>query len=178
MLRDGDTFSRIVKEELARVPVDGHAAAYWEAVALRRFLPPRSKAPDGTFSAEPFVLRRLFYLMKQGSGVRPTVSGKAAGVRHHARGRISPPIKGGPASPSLSLLRNSPACRRGFLRGAFMARGSVSSPVRTHHLEVALPDRKDASFIRSLIVKEDLRCGMVQRRSAWVIYLKDGDEIS
>ncbi|MEX0974689.1 MAG: DNA-binding protein WhiA [Bacillota bacterium] len=175
---DIDTFSRTVKEELARTPVNGHSQAYWEAVALRRFIPARSLDPDGTFSAEPFLLRRLFYLMKQGSGVRPSVSGRAAGTRHHARGRISPPAKGESSEPPPALLRDSPACRRGFLRGVFMARGSVASPTRTHHLEMALPARKDALFVRSLLSKEELRCGMVQRRSAWVVYLKDGDEIS
>ncbi len=59
-----------------------------------------------------------------------------------------------------------------------MSRGSVSSPTRTHHLEMALPARKDALFVRSLLAREELRGGLVQRRSSWVVYLKDGDEIS
>jgi len=43
---------------------------------------------------------------------------------------------------------------------------------------MALPYRKDAGLVRSLMAKEGLRGGMVQRRSNWVVYLKDGDEIS
>lgn len=174
---DRDTFSRTVKEELARVPVKGHSQAYWEAVALRRFLPAKSKSPDGSFAAEPFLLRRLFYLMKQGSGVRPSMVG-SGGSGHRAKGRLSLPPRGESGGPSLDLLRDSPVCRRGFLRGAFLARGSVASPTRTHHLEMAFPARKDALFVRSLLLKEDLGGGLVQRRSAWVVYLKDGDEIS
>jgi len=175
---DLDTFSRTVKEELARVPVDGHSTAYWEAAALRRFLPARSKDGDGTFTAEPFVLRRLFYLMKQGSGVRPTVIGPSQRGKRQARGKIPPPAQGDPAEPSLTAIRNNPSSRRAFLRGVFLARGSVSSPTRTHHLEVALPARKDALFVRSLMAKEGFRAGLVQRRSNWVVYLKDGDDIT
>jgi len=173
-----DTFSRTVKDELARVPVDGHSAAYWEAVALRRFLPTRSNESDGTFSAEPFILRRLFYLMRQGSGVRPTMFGASPGTRHQARGRLPPPSKGENPEPPLEAVKGNPNCRRAFLRGVFLARGSVSSPVRTHHLEMALPARKDAVFIRSLLSREELGGGLIQRRSNWVVYLKDGDEIS
>jgi hypothetical protein len=172
-----DTFSRTVKEELARVLVDGHLAAYWEAAALRRFLPSRSKESDGTFTAEPFVLRRLFYLMKQGSGVRPTVVGSSLRGRRQARGKIPPAQEDG-AEPSVDGIRGNPDCRRAYLRGVFLARGSVSSPTRTHHLEMALPARKDALFVRSLLSKEGLRAGLVVRRSNWVVYLKDGDDIT
>lgn len=173
---DLDTFSRTVKEELARVPVDGHSAAYWEAVALRRFLPARSKEPD-TFSTEPFVLRRLFYLMRQGSGVRPTMFGATPGTKYQARGHLPPP-KGDASEPQFEAVKGNPKCRRAFLRGVFMARGSVSSPTRTHHLEIALPARKDAIIVRSLLTREELGGGLVQRRSNWVVYLKDGDEIA
>ncbi len=174
-----DTFSRSVKEELARVPVDGHSAAYWEAVALRRFLPARPKDAEGTFSTEPFVLRRLFYLMKQGSGVRPTMFGASPGRRYQARGHLPPPLIGeNPDSSAAEAVKGNPTLRRAFLRGVFLARGSVSSPVRTHHLEMALPARKDAVFVRSLLVNEELGGGLVKRRSNWVVYLKDGDEIS
>ncbi len=41
-----------------------------------------------------------------------------------------------------------------------------------------MPARKDALLVRSLLSKENLRCGLVERRSAWVAYLKDGDDIS
>jgi len=176
---DQDTFSRTVKEELARVPVKGHSQAYWEAFALRKFLPARSRnAADGSFSAEPFVIRRLYYLMKQGSGVQASISRAIAGNRRRTGGRILPAKPGEPAGPSLGRLKESAACRRGFLRGVFLARGSVASPARAHHLEIALPARKDALLVRSLLSKEELRCGLVGRRSAWVVYLKDGDDIA
>jgi len=43
---------------------------------------------------------------------------------------------------------------------------------------MALPARKDALFVRSLLSKEGLRAGLVVRRSNWVVYLKDGDDIT
>lgn len=159
--------------------MNGHSQAYWEAFALQKFLPPKARdEADGSFSADPFVIRRLYYLMKEGVGVRPYVSRAPERGRLHARGRWVPPTGTGKGSPPLAGLKDSVACRRAFLRGAFLARGSVSSPRRTHHLEIALPARKDALLVQSLLLREDMRCGLVQRRSAWVIYLKDADDIS
>jgi hypothetical protein len=175
---DTDTFSRTVKEELARTPVRGRSQAYWEAVALRRFLPRRVKgASDGSFEAEPFLIRRLYYLKKHGSGAQPSVFGTVPGNRRRARGRIAP-SSDGPAGPPPGRLRESASSRRGFLRGVFLARGSVSSPTRAHHLEMAMRARKDALLVRSLLSKEGLRSGVVERRSAWVVYLKHGDDVA
>ena len=176
---DKGTFSRAVKEELSRVPVKGHSQAYCEAFALRRFLPSRSRdASDGSVPAEPFLIRRLFYLMKQGSGVRPSIRRPSGRGMRRARGRIATSPRDEAGDPPAQLLLRSAGCRRGFLRGVFLARGSVASPSRNHHLEVALPARKDALHVRSLLAREDLKSGLVQRRSSWVVYLKGGDDIS
>lgn len=175
---DKDTFSRAVKEELSRVPIKGHSQAYCEAFALRRFLPSRSRdASDGSVPAEPFLIRRLFYLMKQGSGVRPSIRRPSGRGRRRARGRIATSPRDEAGDPPALLLRSA-KCRRGFLRGVFLARGSIASPSRNHHLEVALPARKDALHVRSLLAREDLKSGLVERRSSWVVYLKGGDDIS
>ena len=174
-----DTFSSEVKEELARVPVKGRTQAYWEALALKRFLPARRpRAGDGSLSAELFVVRRFYQLTKQVSGVRPTVLATDPSSETRGKKRIVPAPEAILGSTPLGRLRESAACRRAFLRGVFLARGSVASPSRAYHLEMALRSAKDAFLVRSLLLKEGLQSGLVRRRSSWVVYIKDGDDVA
>lgn len=186
-MRDGkDTFSRAAKEELARVVVKGRAPAYWETLALRRYLAPRAiKAAEASVPAEPFLMRRLFYLVKQGGGETSLYSAKnRSGNKKTASGRstrrLRSKIRTVPDGyrPSFDILVSNVACRRAFLRGAFLARGSVSSPVRNHHLEIAMPTSVDGALVRSLMDIEELKGGLIRRRSSHVAYLKDADEIA
>ncbi|HHW15458.1 MAG TPA: DNA-binding protein WhiA [Firmicutes bacterium] len=69
-------------------------------------------------------------------------------------------------------------CRKAYLRGAFLARGSVTDPERGYHLELALeaPD-----FLRALLgVAEGFNFAFhrSERKGEQVLYLKDADEIA
>lgn len=177
---DRDTFSRLVKEELARVEVRSRTAAFWEAAALGRFLSSaRNPSEEAVISADPYLIRRIYYLVKRGSGLSPSLRQKPGITR--GRGARRKIITSAPRPyterPALGLLSRNALCRRAYLRGSFLSRGSVSSPVRSHHLEFALPGKKDASLVQSLLHKENLKAGLVQRRTSWVVYLKDAGEI-
>lgn len=185
MRDEKDTFSRSTKEELARVEARGRAQAYWETLALRRYLPPRASGnPDASVPAEPFLMRRLFSLVKQGGGETSLFRRPGSGSKKTLEGRTTRRIKGkvraatDSIQPPADVLLSNAGCRRAFLRGAFLARGSVSSPVRNHHLEIALPSAKDGLLIQSLMNKEGLKGGLIRRRSSWVAYLKDADQIA
>ena len=164
-----DTFSRTLKEELSRVEITGTTQAYWEHYAITslldgkargqatkiRTIPNQHSAQLSThrLHVKPYLLRRLFYLRKNLSGAEAVRNGQL---------------------DELDDTQN----RRSFLRGVFLAKGSLISPVRGHHLEIALPTQSLAQLVRKLIAGEGLKSGIVKRRSAWVVYLKDADQIS
>lgn len=177
---DRDTFSRLVKEELAKVEVKSRTAASWEAAALGRFLSSaRNPSEEAVISADPYLIRRIYYLVKRGSGLSPSFRQKPriTGGRGTRRKIITSAPRPFTQRPALGLLSRNALCRRAYLRGSFLSRGSVSSPVRSHHLEFALPEKKDALLLQSLLHKETLKAGLVQRRTSWVVYLKDAGEI-
>ena len=177
-MKDKDSFSGEVKEELAGVPVKGRSQAYWEALALRRFLPTKPRrAAEGLLSAEPFLIRRFYQLLKQASDLRLVLGPDVAREPRGKRRVISPSDRALAAFP-VGRLKESALCRRAFLRGAFLARGYVSSPTRSYHLEIALRSSKDALLVRLLLHKEGLEAGLVRRRSSYVVYIKDGDQIA
>ena len=69
-------------------------------------------------------------------------------------------------------------CRRAFLRGAFLAAGSMSDPEKSNHLEFVCLDEKSASLLQDLLPSFDIESRVVKRRKYFVVYLKEGDQIA
>jgi len=69
--------------------------------------------------------------------------------------------------------------RRAYLRGSFLARGSLNDPKNgDYHLEITTSSQNDALFIQRLMNSFELNAKIVKRRNDYVIYLKDISSIS
>ena len=68
-------------------------------------------------------------------------------------------------------------CKRAFLRGAFMACGSVTNPEKEYHVEFVSSDEGFALAFLRFLHKNGLNAKMVARKSQHVIYLKEADAI-
>ncbi len=65
-------------------------------------------------------------------------------------------------------------CKASYLRGAFLAKGSVNDPSKSdYHLEMYTGNEKEALFIQRVMNSFDLNAKIVKRRTDLVIYLKD-----
>jgi len=65
-----------------------------------------------------------------------------------------------------------------FIRGAFLAKGSVNDPAgKNSHLEIASSEGGDVIFIQSLLVDYDLNARISKRNNYLVLYLKSISEI-
>ena len=69
-------------------------------------------------------------------------------------------------------------CRMAFLRGVFLASGSVTDPQKEYHLEFVLGDEAFAAAVARLIGRFDLSAGMGRRRQAALVYLKGQSAIT
>lgn len=87
----------------------------------------------------------------------------------------------GEVMEELSVVRNivirENCCKRAFLRGAFLASGSMSDPEKFYHFEVACATRKKAEQIQKIMQCFGLDAKIVQRKKAHVVYLKEGAQI-
>ena len=63
-------------------------------------------------------------------------------------------------------------CRMSFLRGVFLACGSVTDPEREYHLEFVLGDEAFAVALQKLIARFGLTASLGQRRQMKLLYLK------
>lgn len=68
-------------------------------------------------------------------------------------------------------------CKRAFIRGAFMAAGSISDPNRSYHFEIKCSSEKKAEQLINLLKKYDIEGKMVARKGNYVVYLKEGEGI-
>lgn len=68
-------------------------------------------------------------------------------------------------------------CKRSYIRGAFLGGGSISNPEKTYHLEFVTHDNEYAEDLSSLINQYGLNSKVIQRKSSFIVYLKEGEQI-
>lgn len=68
-------------------------------------------------------------------------------------------------------------CKRAFLRGAFLAGGSVSDPEKTYHLELTSRMRLQAQYLCRILSTFKLNARIIIRKGSYVTYLKEGENI-
>ncbi|MBT2583701.1 DNA-binding protein WhiA [Planococcus sp. ISL-109] len=70
-------------------------------------------------------------------------------------------------------------CKRAYLRGAFLAGGSVNNPeTSSYHLEVYSSYRDHAESLVNLMNHFQLNGKMIERKKGFVTYLKEAEKIS
>lgn len=75
------------------------------------------------------------------------------------------------------LILQNTCCKRAFLRGVFMAVGSVSNPERAYHLEMVVLSEKLASQICEIISSFMIDAKIAVRKKYYVVYIKEGSQI-
>ena len=87
---------------------------------------------------------------------------------------------GGPQSPALHInfgVVEESCCRSAFLRGAFLAGGSVTDPRKGYHLELATSHLSVSREMLALMREMELEPKAAQRKGNAVIYFKQSDRI-
>ena len=193
------SFSGTVKEELAEYISPARHCQLAELAALFHF--GGRLTEDGChikFDVEnEAIARKCFTLLKktfninmdvsirQGIGSR-TGRNYTVGIRRHEDAlRVLRAAKlldrHGEIEENLSLANNvviqQNCCRRAFIRGAFLAAGSISDPERFYHFEIVCATEGKAVQLQGLIRSFDLDARIIQRKKYYVVYIKEGSQI-
>lgn len=67
---------------------------------------------------------------------------------------------------------------KAMVRGSFMGAGSITNPQNKYHLEIVFIQEKNAKRIKDILEKFDISCKILKREKNYIIYIKDGEEIS
>ncbi len=70
-------------------------------------------------------------------------------------------------------------CKRAYMRGAFLAGGSVNNPeTSSYHFEVFTLDEEHAEGLKNLLNHFDLNARVIPRKKGYITYIKEAEKIS
>ena len=121
----------------------------------------------GTDAAEGEKLQRLLRELQE----------PEAFLARREDGRTCPAIENRPDWTGLGLFRRE-NCRRAFLRGAFLASGSMSDPNRSYHFEIICGDDWQAEQFKGMLHMLEVESRIVHRRQTAVVYVKESEQIA
>lgn len=76
-----------------------------------------------------------------------------------------------------NLVTQNTCCKRAFIRGAFLAGGSISDPSKTYHFEIVTTSKQRAEQLKELINSFPVDAKIVMRKKYYVVYVKEGAQI-
>lgn len=68
-------------------------------------------------------------------------------------------------------------CKRAFIRGAFMASGSMTDPNKAYHFEIVCRTPEQAARLQELMREFETEPKVIERKNYHVVYLKEGSQI-
>ena len=77
---------------------------------------------------------------------------------------------------ALNLIRKR-CDQKAYLRGAFLAGGSINNPEGTYHLEIVSNDEQHANALCQLINRFKLGAKVSMRKNLYVVYIKESEHI-
>ena len=75
------------------------------------------------------------------------------------------------------LLVQNVCCKRAFIRGGFLASGSMSDPNKSYHFEIVCRTMEQAEQLQQLMNGFETEAKIVERKGHYVVYLKEGSQI-
>lgn len=186
----GVSFSSEVKKELCRAEIGKKCCAAAEAYGVLLYCNTFSHAGVKIVTEHAQFAERLPKLFRKAFGVefdeapqtRPA-SGKFV-LRIELREKLAQIFRafgmreGG--EPVLHLNRvvlEKPCCEASFVRGAFLAGGSVTDPEKRYHLELTTPHLKVCAETYSLLLDLGFYPRDMRRGATALLYFKQSDQI-
>lgn len=193
------SFSSEVKEELSEQIASGRHCRLAETAAILSLCGKIVITENDRYCVKIqtenlAVARKYFTLLRKTFNIRAEVSvRKSRGVRFYSvivakdqearrllgetclldeDGNISECM-----SPMHHRLLKQNCCRRAFIRGAFLAVGSVSDPEKSYHFEIVCAAPEKARQLQELLASYDVDAKTVLRKRHYVVYIKEGSQI-
>ena len=180
------SFSSDAKAELCRVPLTRRCCARAEAYGVLLYAGSFSPTEVRIVTESEDFAARLPKLFQKAFGVRfdAQESGSKSIFRITDGQKLAVILEALGYDPdqhyalhvNFALLEEE-CCRASFLRGAFLAGGSVTDPLKRYHLELATPHLQAGREVEALLRDMGYEPKNVQRQGNGVTYFKQSDQI-
>jgi DNA-binding protein WhiA len=177
------SFSSIVKNELSRIELENTCCKLAEAAGAIRTTAHARKDGSVVFTTEnSAVARRMFKLLKElYTEVVKVTYMSSYKFKRHTNYTVTLP-----ADIVAALYRNRNdlystsghiCCARAYLRGVFLASGSVSDPEKSYHLELTIKNQDAIDEVVKCFNVFELTPHIIQRKNNYVLYIKEAEQI-
>lgn len=124
----------------------------------------------------PAVARKYFTLLRKTFNIKLNVSVRQS---RNPQGSRSYEVtsRGGLSSVKQILVQNQ-CCKRAYIRGAFLASGSVSDPEKGYHFEIVCSTEEKAKKLREILSGFGIDARITLRKRSFVLYVKEGSQIA
>lgn len=183
------SFSKEVKEEIAGRFGDARHCILAELAAVLSICASVKKQEDGQIflvfiTENEIVARKCFTLLKKAFNIDTDVleeNGKIVLADTKLVEEICLALKFSVAEDgslmSNQILTLNTCCKRAFIRGAFLAAGSISDPEKGYHLEIVFQDMAKADQLIDMMRFFQIEAKKVNRKKYEVVYIKEGSQI-
>ena len=174
------SFSGMIKEELSEHYAKARHCNLAELSAILGICGEFAEDKNGIcvlkFRTENFpVARKCFTLMKKTFNIKTDIV-----IRHNSQKGSFNYMLYGKGEELLAVkhaMVQAVCCKRAYIRGAFLAAGSMSDPNKSYHFEIVCSQEEQAEYLRNIIHSFGLDAKIVIRKANYIVYLKEGAQI-
>ncbi len=181
------TFAQKVKTELCEPRVERKCCAVAEAYGVLLYAHSFSPRSVRIRTASDEFAERLPHLFRRAFGIDFDEPEAQRGVKHLFVIQDPDKLKiifdafgNDMASPSLHInfgVIEEPCCKASFVRGAFLAGGSVTDPAKRYHLELATTHYSVSREAYSVLLEMGFSPKEAQRKGEHLLYFKKSEHI-
>ena len=181
------TFAQKVKTELCEPRVERKCCAVAEAYGVLLYAHSFSPRSVRIRTASEEFAERLPHLFRRAFGIDFDEPEAQRGVKHLFAIQDPDKLKtifdtfgNDMASPSLHInfgVIEEPCCKASFVRGAFLAGGSVTDPAKRYHLELATTHYSVSREAYSVLLEMGFSPKEAQRKGEHLLYFKKSEHI-
>lgn len=175
------SFSSEIKQELSyQLPAARHCQLA-EISAILNFCSHVEEGADGPESVRMHtenlaVARKYFTLLRKTFNINMNVSVRQ---NKNSRGSRSYEVTSyADLEAARHVLIQQQCCRRAYIRGAFLASGSVSDPEKGYHFEVVCADSARAEQLSEMLGSFGIDAKITLRKHSYILYVKEGSQIA
>lgn len=195
------SFSAEVKEELAGYIPGGRHCRIAELAAIIVFCGRIRITETGNYrllihTENIFTVRKFYILLEKAFGIKGEVSIRRNSakstliytilIKNEEAAEVLTGIKflgkDGSLRDDYSLVSNlivqSNCCKKAFVRGAFLAAGSIGDPEKSYHFEIVVWDETQAEELIAILSELKINAKLVKRKNHYPVYFKESDVIS
>lgn len=170
-MSENQSFAGRVRSELAEHISKGRHCQKAELRAL--FEGCHHESPFSVLSEGLTIPEKCYSLLRKAYQVEPVMD------RVEHENRVSVPSGGSRIHTDLMRdeILERECCRRAYLRGWFLAAGTVTDPEGHYQLEIVTRTHEKAAYINEVLRTFDIEGKITERKGNSVLYLKEGQKV-